>query len=171
MQTAIAGSCLWVKWPCHSPKPPLHSGPPYSLALTSFHPVFHDASSWETASKRQITLHTQTGQCTEWLSMHPARYGAVFNLGDLRNLVTPSELWDWNECSQAAAEECTRVTIPTELSLYPSSELWMQNEQQKQQLYQWSLGISARASEKKGVESRNWGVGGTCQSCCVQFGP
>lgn len=74
--------------------------------------------------------------------------------------MTPSELWDWNECSQAAAEECTRVTIPTELSLYPSSELWMQNEQQKQQLYQWSLGISARASEKKGVESRNWGVGG-----------
>lgn len=84
--------------------------------------------------------------------MHPARYGAVFNLEDLRNLVTSSELWDWNECSQATEEECARVTIPTELSLYPS-EPWMQNKQQKQQLYQWSLGISARASEKKEVGS------------------
>lgn len=68
--------------------------------------------------------------------------------------MTSSELWDWNECSKAAEEECARVTIPTELSLYPSKPR-MQNEQQKQQLYQRSLRISARAFEKRGVGT--WG--------------
>lgn len=84
--------------------------------------------------------------------MYSARHGTVFNLEDLRNLVTSSELWDWNECSQAAEEEYARVTIPTELSFYASKPR-LHNEQQKQQLYQWSLGISARASEKRGMGS------------------